>query len=148
MPALCPEHTVFYTDAEGRTINGKVKGFLSLPLKKAKGGIFSEKVWKDKLFNWVKDNAPESITANMKESVNEDKFYNTRVQYTDPKSKKKFVGDVVRKDGDEYKVNLGKDGRFEKYILAKEKDLKSKYWKNVYVKDTLKTWNCGKKVMV
>ena len=58
------------------------------------------------------------------ESVNEDKFYNTRVQYTDPKSKKKFVGDVVRKDGNEYKVNLGKDGRFEKYILAKAKDLK------------------------
>jgi hypothetical protein len=68
------------------------------------------------------------------ESVNEDKFYNTRVQYTDPKSKKKFVGDVVRKDGDEYKVNLGKDGRFEKYILAKAKDLKivSKSKKRTY----------------
>jgi dephospho-CoA kinase len=66
-----PEHTVFYTDADGRTINGKVKGFLSLPLKKAGGGIFAEKLWKDKLFNWIKDNAPESITANMKESVNE-----------------------------------------------------------------------------
>ena len=68
------------------------------------------------------------------ESVNEDKFYNTRVQYTDPKSKKKFVGDVVRKDGDEYKVNLGKDGRFEKYILAKAKDLKivSKSKKKTY----------------
>jgi hypothetical protein len=36
-------------------------------LKKEKGGIFSEKVWKNKLFNWVKDNAPDSITANMKE---------------------------------------------------------------------------------
>jgi len=64
-----PEHTTFYTDADGRTIKGKVKGFLSLPLKKAKGGIFSEKLWKDKLFNWVKGNAPDSITANMKESV-------------------------------------------------------------------------------
>ena len=68
-----PENTVFYTDDEGRTIKGKVKGFLSLPVKKAKGGIFSEKLWKDKLFGWVKDNAPESITANMKESVNEGK---------------------------------------------------------------------------
>jgi hypothetical protein len=67
-----PEHTVFYTDADGRTINGKVKGFLSLPLKKAGGGIFAEKLWKDKLFGWVKDNAPQSITANMKESVNEE----------------------------------------------------------------------------
>jgi hypothetical protein len=61
------------------------------------------------------------------ESVNEKinpKFYDARVQYIDPKSKKKFVGDVVRYDNGEYKVNLGKDGRFEKYILAKEKDLK------------------------
>lgn len=61
-----PQHTVFYTDADGKTINGTVKGFLSLPLKKSGGGIFPEKVWKDKLFNWVKDNAPETITKNMK----------------------------------------------------------------------------------
>ena len=66
-----PEHTVFYKDADGKTINGNVKGFLSLPLKKEKGGIYAEKVWKNKLFNWVKSNAPESITSNMKESVNE-----------------------------------------------------------------------------
>jgi len=66
-----PEHTVFYTDADGKTISGNVKGFLSLPLKKEKGGIFPEKVWKEKLFNWVKGNAPDSITANMQESVNE-----------------------------------------------------------------------------
>lgn len=175
-----PEHTVFYTDADGKTISGGVKGFLSLPVKKEKGGIFPEKVWKDKLFRWVKGNAPDSITANMKESIDEGmfslidqirdesknakdfiknvlsdrnfkdmkndkefikylsgiyftesvnekinpKFYDARVQYIDPKSKKKFVGDVVRYDNGEYKVNLGKDGRFEKYILAKEKDLK------------------------
>ena len=61
-----PQHTVFYTDADGKTIKGAVKGFLSLPLKKSGGGIFPEKVWKDKLFSWVKDNAPETITKNMK----------------------------------------------------------------------------------
>ena len=66
-----PEHTVFFTDKDGRTINGSVKGFLSLPLKKEKGGIYAEKVWKDKLFRWVKGNAPDSITSNMEESVNE-----------------------------------------------------------------------------
>ena len=66
-----PEHTVFYTDADGKTISGNVKGFLSLPLKKEKGGIFPEKVWKEKLFNWIKGDAPDSITANMQESVNE-----------------------------------------------------------------------------
>jgi hypothetical protein len=89
--------------------------------------------------NRKKDKKKEKETATqagytLAESVNEDKFYNTRVQYTDPKSKKKFVGDVVRKDGDEYTVNLGKDGRFEKYILAKAKDLKivSKSKKRTY----------------
>jgi len=61
-----PEHTVFYTDADGKTIKGAVKGFLSLPVKKAGGGILPEKVWKDKLFDWVKSNAPETITKNMK----------------------------------------------------------------------------------
>lgn len=71
-----PEHTVFYTDDDGKTINGKVKGFKSLPLKKAKGGIYAEAVWKKLLFSWVKGNAPDTITANMKESVvNEDKVY-------------------------------------------------------------------------
>ncbi len=64
-----PEHTVFFKDKDGKVINGNVKGFLSLPLKKEKGGIYAEKVWKNKLFNWVKGNAPESITSNMKESV-------------------------------------------------------------------------------
>ena len=60
-----PQHTVFYTDVDGKTIKGAVKGFLSLPVKKAGGGILPEKVWKNKLFDWVKSNAPESITKNM-----------------------------------------------------------------------------------
>ena len=97
-----PQHTVFLKGADGKdlektqrvkraktdidkdgkrktirsTKDTKVKftaGFLSLPLKKQKGGIFSEKLWRDKLFNWVKDNAPDSVTDNMTESVvNED----------------------------------------------------------------------------
>ena len=71
-----PEHTVFHTDADGKTIKGKVKGFKSLPLKKEKGGIYAETIWKKILFGWVKNNAPDTITANMKESVvNEDKVY-------------------------------------------------------------------------
>ena len=97
-----PQHTVYLKGADGKDLektqsikkvkldidkDGKQKttistkdtkvkftsGFLSLPVKKAKGGIFPEKLWKNKLFGWVKDNAPESITANMKESVNEGK---------------------------------------------------------------------------
>ena len=73
-----PEHTVFYTDDDGKTINGKVKGFKSLPLKKAKGGIYAEAVWKKLLFSWVKGNAPESITANMKESVQKESVITER----------------------------------------------------------------------
>lgn len=60
-----PQHTVFYTDDEGKQVKGIAKGFLSLPVKKAGGGILPEKVWKNKLFDWIKDNAPEAITKNM-----------------------------------------------------------------------------------
>ena len=86
-----PQNTVFLKGEDGKDIEKiqknnqkekkdiKVKftsGFLSLPLKKEKGGIFPEKFWRTKLFQWVKDNAPDTITANMKESVvNEDKVY-------------------------------------------------------------------------
>ena len=86
-----PQNTVYLKGADGKDIEKiqknnqkekkdiKVKftsGFLSLPLKKEKGGIFPEKFWRTKLFQWVKDNAPDTITANMKESVvNEDKVY-------------------------------------------------------------------------
>ena len=73
------------------------------------------------------------LVGKVNERINP-KFYDARVQYIDPKSKKKFVGDVVRYDNGQYKVNLGKDGRFERYILAKEKDLKivSKSKKRTY----------------
>jgi len=96
-----PENTVFVKGVDGKDLEKtqkdnkgndvKVKftsGFLSLPLKKEKGGIFSEKVWKNKLFNWVKDNAPDSITANMKESVNEGK-----VDRVVGHTRYKYVGD-------------------------------------------------------
>jgi len=93
------------------------------------------------------------ITKQFGESVNErinPKFYDARVQYIDPKSKKKFVGDVVRYDNGEYKVNLGKDGRFEKYILAKEKDLKivSKSKKKTFesVNEDAPCWDTHKQV--
>src|SRR6056300_362983 len=85
-----PQHTVFYTDTDGKTISGGVKGFLSLPLKKEKGGIFPEKVWKNKLFNWVKDNAPESITANMEESVVNEAAITYGIEYKSSKNDKKF----------------------------------------------------------
>ena len=60
-----PKHTVKYKDRDGNEVEGIAKGFLSLPVKKEGGGILPEKVWKEKLFNWVKNNAPDSITKYM-----------------------------------------------------------------------------------
>ena len=47
-------------------VEGIAKGFLSLPVKREGKGILPEMTWKMKLFMWVKDNAPESITKYMK----------------------------------------------------------------------------------
>jgi hypothetical protein len=43
-----------------------VADFLSLPIKKAGGGLVAHDVWKTILFSWIKDNAPDSITSKMK----------------------------------------------------------------------------------
>jgi hypothetical protein len=69
------ENTINITDKAGNDIlvqpRGKkepqpvVKGFLSLPVKKQGGGILPEKLWKDILYNWIKDNGPKELTANM-----------------------------------------------------------------------------------
>jgi hypothetical protein len=69
------ENTVPFTDESGKDIlvqpKGKkrpdivVKSFLSLPIKKQGGPILPEKLWKDLLFNWIKDNAPKELTAKM-----------------------------------------------------------------------------------
>ena len=73
------ENTIFWENpnsGEKITVRGGapnqfvIKGFLSLPIKKAGGNIFPESLWKDKLYRWILDNAPSSITANMKESRN------------------------------------------------------------------------------
>ena len=40
---------------------GVVSGFLSLPIKKQGGGIIPETEWKVQLYNWIKDNAPETL---------------------------------------------------------------------------------------
>jgi hypothetical protein len=69
-------NTIHHTDASGKDIyvqpRGKkepelvVKGFLALPVKKQGGGILPEKLWKDILYQWIKDNGPKELTANMK----------------------------------------------------------------------------------
>ena len=102
-----PENTVFYTDEDGKTIKGNVKGFKSLPVKKAKGGIFPEKLWKDKLFRWVKDNAPDEITANMTESIEE--ANNEYVTYVDTMKGKRLIKVHASKRGAELFKNKNSD---------------------------------------
>ena len=41
---------------------GVVSGFKSLPIKKQGGGIYSEKVWKNILKNWILSNTPKTIS--------------------------------------------------------------------------------------
>jgi hypothetical protein len=45
-------------------MNGAVKGFLALPVKKQGGSIIPESIWRDTLFNWIKENGPKELTAN------------------------------------------------------------------------------------
>jgi len=70
------ENTIAWTEKDGETpikvqARGQkkpeiiVKNFLKLPVKKQGGGILPEKLWKDILYNWIKDNAPKELTANM-----------------------------------------------------------------------------------
>ena len=58
------ENTISYKDSKGNEMNGAVKGFLALPVKKQGGSIIPESVWRDTLFNWIKENGPKELTAN------------------------------------------------------------------------------------
>lgn len=123
-----PQNTVFLKDADGKEIEKtqknnqkekrdiKVKftsGFLALPLKKAKGGIFPEKFWKDKLFRWVMNNAPQSITANMKESVVNEGYIDNYDLYVTQFKKRRFKKTANSSNyGDEFWYKEYPLGRF------------------------------------
>ena len=55
------ENTVMFKDSKGNEMEGAVKGFKSLPIKKQGGGITPEKVWKKRLYGWISDNGPKTI---------------------------------------------------------------------------------------
>jgi hypothetical protein len=64
------ENTVYYiqrtTDRKtGKKDKAVVSGFLALPVKKQGSGILPEKIWKDILYKWIKDNGPKELTDNM-----------------------------------------------------------------------------------
>ena len=62
------QNTVFFiqrtTDKKTGQKKAVVSGFLALPVKKQGGPILPEKLWKDTLYNWIKDNGPKELTAN------------------------------------------------------------------------------------
>jgi dephospho-CoA kinase len=62
------QNTVFFiqrtTDKKTGQKKAVVSGFLALPVKKQGGPILPEKIWKDTLYNWIKDNGPKELTAN------------------------------------------------------------------------------------
>ena len=55
------ENTVMFKDSKGNEMEGAVKGFKSLPVKKQGGGIMPEKVWKKILYGWISDNGPKTV---------------------------------------------------------------------------------------
>jgi len=65
------KNTVFFTDDNGKPIKVDpefegsklvVRDFLYLPIKKAGGGFYPEKEWRKRLYSWMKDNIPKTIT--------------------------------------------------------------------------------------
>jgi len=55
------ENTVMFKDSKGNEMEGAVKGFLSLPVKKQGGSVLPEKVWKKLLYTWISDNGPKTM---------------------------------------------------------------------------------------
>jgi len=56
------KNTVKYKDSKGNELDGAIKGFTTLPVKKQGGGVLPEKQWLDILYKWVSNNTPKTIT--------------------------------------------------------------------------------------
>ena len=72
------ENTIYHiqpTTRKGKKV-GVVSDFLSLPIKKQGGSIIPEKVWKSKLYTWIRNNAPK--TLDIDQTINKDE---TTVDY-------------------------------------------------------------------
>ena len=69
------ENTIYHiqpTTRKGKKV-GVVSNFLSLPIKKQGGGIIPEKIWKSKLYAWIRNNAPK--TLDIDQTINKDEEY-------------------------------------------------------------------------
>ena len=69
------ENTIYHiqpTTRKGKKV-GVVSDFLSLPIKKQGGSIVPEKIWKSKLYTWIRNNAPK--TLDIDQTINKDEEY-------------------------------------------------------------------------
>ena len=69
------KHNISYStnyNRKGKKV-GVVSDFLSLPIKKQGGSIIPEKVWKSKLYTWIRNNAPK--TLDIDQTINKDEEY-------------------------------------------------------------------------
>lgn len=122
------EHTVFFTDERGKPIKTKqgkltVKGFLSLPIKKQGGGFYPESLWQDKLYRWIKKNAPDTLTHNMRE-VNESSKSGEWVVYTGDTGYKENIV-AVKKSNRAAKMLMNKlwnSGKYHKVGIESRED--------------------------
>lgn len=57
-----PQYSKDFNDKGEEVSQIVVKDFLYLPIKKQGGGLIPEKSWKQTLWQWIRDNAPKTIT--------------------------------------------------------------------------------------
>jgi hypothetical protein len=60
------QHTIAYTDSQGKMVRGAIKGFKSLPIKPQGSSIYPLKDWKQRLFGWIKTNVPDTVNTKAK----------------------------------------------------------------------------------
>ena len=111
------KNTVMYTDSNGNELKGAVKGFTTLPVKKQGGGILPEKQWLNKLYKWVSNNTPKTITLQkpldtqmekLDESMNEGTGIHSKVRNWRNSKIKKPSGVKDLETMLDYLVNQGK----------------------------------------
>ena len=107
------KNTVMYTDSNGNELKGAVKGFTTLPVKKQGGGILPEKQWLNKLYKWVSNNTPKTITLQKPLDTQMEKLDESMKILEPIMSKLKDTSDFIRKKGKYTKI-----GRYFEYLIS------------------------------
>jgi hypothetical protein len=107
------KNTVMYTDSNGNELKGAVKGFTTLPVKKQGGGVLPEKQWLNKLYKWVSNNTPKTITLQKPLDTQMEKLDESMKILEPIMSKLKDTSDFIKKKGKYTKI-----GRYFEYIIS------------------------------